>query len=70
MTEEKQKTEPVSLSVKDLADAASYIDMAFRNGAYGAGDASEISTLYKKLVSFVEATVKQQQENKEGNDNT
>jgi len=73
MTEQTLNTEtaPVSLSVKDLADAASYIDLAFKKGAYGAEEASEISNLYKKIVVFINATIETQQKaqeaNKEGN---
>ena len=57
MSEDKKS---ITLSVKDLADAANYIDIAFKRGAFGAGEASEISALYAKFVEFVNITVEQQ----------
>jgi hypothetical protein len=64
--EEKAKnTVPPSLSVKDLADVTSCIDVAFKRGAYSASEAEDISKIYKKIVEFVNFTIEQQNASKE-----
>jgi hypothetical protein len=50
------------LTINDIAACRNVIDTAFKRGAFGAGEAREIGTLYEKLDQFVTTAIAQTQE--------
>jgi len=58
--------EPVQLTLQDMQQLNSIIDLASRRGAFHASELSAVGAAYNKLSGFLEA-VAAQQETDEGN---
>lgn len=56
MTEETQTTQaPADLTVVDLQNIRSIIDVAARRGAFAAAEMTAVGTVFNKLDSFLNA---------------
>jgi len=44
------------ITLNDIANAAQVIDVAVSRGAFRAGEAAEVGTLYNRLTAFLKAS--------------
>lgn len=51
--------EPVNLTIADLQNLAVVVDAAFKRGAFGAAEASNVGAVYTKLATFLEQVAAQ-----------
>ena len=54
--------EQVTLGVADLQNAAQVIDVAVSRGAFRAAEASQVGTVFNRLVAFIQSVQEQQGE--------
>lgn len=57
--------EPATLGVADLQNAAQVIDVAVSRGAFRAGEAAQVGTVFNRLVAFIQSVQQQQQPQQE-----
>ena len=64
--EEKETTaQPTELTVTDLANLKSIIDVAVKRGTFNASEISAVGNVYDKLNNFLSAIQQQQQQKQE-----
>lgn len=54
-----EAAEPVNLTIADLQNIAVVIDAAFKRGAFGAAEASNVGAVYTKLATFLDQVAAQ-----------
>lgn len=59
--DETQKTPPAELTITDLSNIRSIIDVAVKRGAFNASEISAVGAAYDKLNNFLVAVAAQQQ---------
>lgn len=64
MDETQAQPQQPQLSISDLQNLRSVVDLAVRRGAFGAAEASSVGAVFDRLNTFLEALTPQQpQEN-------
>lgn len=56
----EQTQEQPQLSIADLQNLRSIVDLSVRRGAFGAAEASSVGSVFDRLNTFLEALAKQQ----------
>jgi hypothetical protein len=54
--------QPESITIADIQKLAACVDLAFRRGAFGAAEASEVGQVYNKVAGFLALVAAQQKE--------
>jgi len=65
-----QAKEGATLGVADLQNAAQVIDIAVSRGAFRAGEAAQVGTVFNRLTAFINQVNAQQEANKEAQPET
>lgn len=58
--------QPESITISDIQKLAACVDLAFRRGAFGAAEASEVGAVYNKVAGFLALVAAQQKEAAQG----
>jgi hypothetical protein len=67
-TEQTQASPQPELTISDLQNIRSIIEVAAKRGSFGAGEMSAIGTVFDKLTAFLAAVAPQQAPAAEGTD--
>tara|TARA_R100001509_G_C4825175_1_gene201249 strand:- start:401 stop:676 length:276 start_codon:yes stop_codon:yes gene_type:complete len=59
----EQASEGATLGVADLQNAAQVIDIAVSRGAFRAGEAAQVGTVFNRLTAFIKQVDQAQQQN-------
>ena len=69
-TEQTQAAPQPELTISDLQNIRSIIEVASKRGAFGAGEMSAIGSVFDKLTTFLAAVAPQQAPTAEGTEET